>query len=396
MDDSQGRPVPDVLSDPAAKGGMAPLEASYFQRCAGILGMPPKIKRFNIDVPNQWLLDSLVEKQAAVAGVPKKLNSIWKQFSQLPEDYRYMIDEHVKFHEDSQSSSGKWILLHLECIFERRLRNILGRGSRKELAGVYVVLKQNNEYKDYTIEQDGSKQKIDIEGEEISREISRRRDPNNYVPHGPPEITRRRGLYEPPEAPIHPMSHRSTQSNYVPMHHPGYRSQRSKEPGRDSAIQPSDGYYFSPLERRQQSQVSASKARRNNQGYSAKQKFSQPYENDRPSHPRTLTFADDYQHPRVNSAELKELERNIDDERLERLIGSQRAQVEVSERAMGKRKRRERSEGDRLETESYDRMRPVNLDPEIAERESFDSTRSSSHGPRPVHRVGTGQYFSYP
>jgi len=73
VNESCGTPVPDILKDPTAEGGMAPLEASYFHRS---LGVPPKIQRFNIEIPDQWLMDSLMKKQAAVAHNPKKVNSV--------------------------------------------------------------------------------------------------------------------------------------------------------------------------------------------------------------------------------------------------------------------------------------------------------------------------------
>ncbi|KAL8719071.1 MAG: hypothetical protein Q9181_008112, partial [Wetmoreana brouardii] len=42
-----------------------------------------------------------------------------------------------------QGHPVKWVLLHLECIFEKRRRNLLNGGSHREVKGIYLVLKQN-------------------------------------------------------------------------------------------------------------------------------------------------------------------------------------------------------------------------------------------------------------
>ncbi|KAI4243287.1 MAG: hypothetical protein LQ352_007057, partial [Teloschistes flavicans] len=66
---------------------MALLETIYLQ----LVGLPPCLRGFNVEVPDQWLFDSLTKKQTAVAYDSEQVNSMGKQFSELPDDYRYAI-----------------------------------------------------------------------------------------------------------------------------------------------------------------------------------------------------------------------------------------------------------------------------------------------------------------
>ena len=159
MNESRGTRVPDVLKDPTAEGGIAPLEASYFQRS---LGVPPGIQNFVVQLPDQWLLDSLIKKQATFGHDSKKVGSVWKQFSLLPEDYRHAIGDYLDCQVGYGRRSGlnKWVLLHLECIFEKRRRYMFDRGSR-ELVGVYIILKQSKRPRDRSAERSDGEEKVD-------------------------------------------------------------------------------------------------------------------------------------------------------------------------------------------------------------------------------------------
>ena len=123
---------------------MAPLEANYFQRSSTV---PVEIYGFDVQIPDYWLLESLTKKQAVMARSGKKANSVWQHFSQLPEDYRLAIGEHIGSKNDEEFGDEihleKWVMLHLESVSAERRPRIFSRGRSEGTVGVYLVLKQN-------------------------------------------------------------------------------------------------------------------------------------------------------------------------------------------------------------------------------------------------------------
>lgn len=73
VNESSRTHVPDILKDPTAEGGVAPLAASYFERS---LKVPHLVENFSVDTPVQWLLNSLIKRQETLAHHPKKVNSV--------------------------------------------------------------------------------------------------------------------------------------------------------------------------------------------------------------------------------------------------------------------------------------------------------------------------------
>ena len=203
MNESRAVPIPDFLRDPTAEGGIAPLEASYFQRS---LEVPPSIQNFNVEIPNQWLLDSLIKRQEAVAHDPKQVNSVWKEFSQLPSDYRHAISEHIDNKLRWGPSGVIWVLLHLERMFEQRRPGMFDRGGRKEVVGIYLVLKRNKKPRDHIVEREDHGKKNDRDSEWNMHHIEIV-EPRSSHGHMPQQITH-----------DSPTRHRSNKSGYVPRH----------------------------------------------------------------------------------------------------------------------------------------------------------------------------------
>ena len=127
------------------------MKARYFQRS---WGSPSIVESFNVEVPEQWVLNSWVKRQEAHARNPKKVNSVWREFSQLPGDYRNAISENMnhRFGYGWGDDHFTWVMLHLECMFEKRHRNLFDRGSGKEVVGVFLVMKQNKKPGDSSAE----------------------------------------------------------------------------------------------------------------------------------------------------------------------------------------------------------------------------------------------------
>lgn len=75
------------------------------------------------------------------------MNSIWKEFAQIPDDYRHSITGdlshgHASF-DDADKFDGRWVLVFVECLHaDHDRRSFLGRKKRGEIVGVYVVLKR--------------------------------------------------------------------------------------------------------------------------------------------------------------------------------------------------------------------------------------------------------------
>lgn len=148
MNESHKISLPDIIKDPTAEGGIAPLKATYFQRSARYvqqyLGLPPVVESFDVEIPDQWLWGLCIKRQEALAHNPKKVNSVWKEFSQLPCDYRDALSQHMNkpsIYGQEDNGSAAWIMLHLECMFQRLRHSMFDRGSRKEMVGVYLVMK---------------------------------------------------------------------------------------------------------------------------------------------------------------------------------------------------------------------------------------------------------------
>lgn len=189
VDDSRETPVPKLLRDPTAEGGIAHLEASYWQRSEGA---PPRVQHFDVEIPGQWLLNALIKREEAVAQDSKKVNSVWKEFSQLPSDYRHAIGEHVQ--DKSDYGVNVWVLLHPDCMHGKRRHGILDRSSRGELFGVYVVLKQNRKPRPRS---------------------SERKDDENYLVHG---RSRDADLSSPMTRRVSSMPRSRNKSSYTPRH----------------------------------------------------------------------------------------------------------------------------------------------------------------------------------
>lgn len=144
MNESYKISLPDIIKDPTAEGGIAPLKARYFQRS---WELPPIVECCDVEIPDRWLLSLWIKRQEAQAHNPNKVNSVWREFSQLPTDYRFAINKHlnelVGYDREVRRDVGDtWIILHLECMFEKRRRRMFNSGGRKKLVGVYVVIKQ--------------------------------------------------------------------------------------------------------------------------------------------------------------------------------------------------------------------------------------------------------------
>ena len=158
------------------------MEASYFQRSSGEL---PSVKCFDFEIPDQWLLNSLIKRQEAIAQNPKKVNPIWKEFSQLPKDYRHAIGRRVSEKTEYGTANATWVLFHLECIFEKRRPRMFVRGKPERVVGVYLVLKQNKKPRDRSEERQDYERGIDYRDIDIGiprDEDERRGSPRPFRP----------------------------------------------------------------------------------------------------------------------------------------------------------------------------------------------------------------------
>ncbi|KAJ9194605.1 hypothetical protein DTO164E3_7272 [Paecilomyces variotii] len=137
----QKEDIPPLLQDPTSEGGIAPLEAYFFQRTNKYY--VPRVEIINFEVPNQWLLLSVIKKQDDLVKKPTKTHSVWREFSFLPADYREQIAEHLHS-KNTPLESSKWVLLHVEPLWEERRRSIFHRRAKSvDISGVYVVFKRN-------------------------------------------------------------------------------------------------------------------------------------------------------------------------------------------------------------------------------------------------------------
>ena len=117
------------------------MEARYFQRSGHALD---GIYNFSVGIPGPWLIDSLIKRQDITAHDLKKFNSVWQEYSLLPDDYQFSISNYITAKlADPGKETTTWVLLHLERMPKKRHRGIFNRGNRGEVVGVYVVLKQN-------------------------------------------------------------------------------------------------------------------------------------------------------------------------------------------------------------------------------------------------------------
>ncbi|KAJ9233457.1 hypothetical protein DTO271D3_4620 [Paecilomyces variotii] len=137
----QKEDIPPLLQDPTSNGGIAPLEAYFFQRTNR--HYVPRVEMIDFEVPNQWLLRSIIKKQDDLVTTPAKSHSVWREFSLLPGDYREEIAKYLDS-KNTQHEFSKWVLLHVEPLWEERRRSIFHRRAKSEdISGVYVVFKQN-------------------------------------------------------------------------------------------------------------------------------------------------------------------------------------------------------------------------------------------------------------
>lgn len=238
MNEERGTPIPDVLKDPTAEGGMAQVEASYFQRFPG---WPPTIQRFDAGISSQWLLESLNQRHTAMSHGPKQIHSVWKQFSQLPIDYRYVINEYINGKGTyGQGHPVNWSLLHLECIFEKRRHNMLNGGTRKGIRGVYLVLKQEKKAGDRSADPDDWEMRKNSESlpridshDSTSRKSTKDRYSPRYSRSSERNTSRHRSrIYSPHSAPREPVVERQYSERKEQESWPRYlpRSVSFKEP----------------------------------------------------------------------------------------------------------------------------------------------------------------------
>lgn len=186
-------PVPELLQDAAAEGGIVPLEATYFRRPSGTA---PVIQNFDVEIPGQWLLDSLIKREKAVAHDHKKVNSVWREFSHLPDDYQFAIGNYMRERACYSRGSERvsWVLLHLECMFKRRRHSFFDRESRKDIVGVYVVLKRNKSFRGRSLDDESSERKRYHEPDPIPFPNDNHGHHSMHLGHRPREG---RGNYEP-------------------------------------------------------------------------------------------------------------------------------------------------------------------------------------------------------
>ncbi|KAF7504280.1 hypothetical protein GJ744_002538 [Endocarpon pusillum] len=142
--DTNGRhrfEIPELLQDPLAAGGVAELKAFYLQRAFTLQG--PIISTLNVEIPAQWLLHALIAKEEKYLQDPK-VNSLWKEFAQIPEDYRYAIDNHITSWRQSFRNNEPWVLIYVESLKLEKSSSRLSRRAQKEVTGVYIVLKKES------------------------------------------------------------------------------------------------------------------------------------------------------------------------------------------------------------------------------------------------------------
>lgn len=101
------------------------------------------MENVKFDIPDQWLLRSIIEKQENLARNPSNTNSVWREFSLLPEDYRDEITAHIR-RKNRLSEPSRWVLLHIEPLHDKRERGIFRRlqSQQPDVLGVYVILKE--------------------------------------------------------------------------------------------------------------------------------------------------------------------------------------------------------------------------------------------------------------
>ncbi|ERF70116.1 hypothetical protein EPUS_00303 [Endocarpon pusillum Z07020] len=133
--------IPELLRDPLGAGGVAELKALYLQRVFYSQG--PNIEAFNVEIPPQWLLHALVAKEEKYLQDPK-VNSIWKELAQIPEDYRYAINGHAASAQQSSRYNESWVLIYVECLSLEKSSSRISRRAPKEVTGIYIVLKKES------------------------------------------------------------------------------------------------------------------------------------------------------------------------------------------------------------------------------------------------------------
>lgn len=136
--------IPVLLQDPSAEGGIAHLEACYFQR---MKEPGQKIRHFQVGIPQQWLIESLMMKEEQSRNNPKKINSIWREFAALPDDYRDAITDVLANTEGShRGDDHPWDMIFAECIRKPRFRGFFFWTGDDNILGVWVIWKKRNHH----------------------------------------------------------------------------------------------------------------------------------------------------------------------------------------------------------------------------------------------------------
>lgn len=129
--------IPELLRDHKAPGGVAELKAFYYQKLSSWKGLDFSV--LEMEIPTQWLLNTLIAKEEKYLQ-DRKVNSIWKEFAQLPYDYRYVIDSHISRARSSTEHGGSWVLIYVEC--QRLEKSSLKLSRKRDVTGVYAVFKK--------------------------------------------------------------------------------------------------------------------------------------------------------------------------------------------------------------------------------------------------------------
>lgn len=104
-----------------------------------------KIRHFQVGIPQQWLIESLMMKEKQSRNNPKKLTSIWREFAALPDDYRDAITDVLTNTEEPHSGGDHcWDMIFAECLRKPRYGGFLFRKGDDVVLGVWVVWKKRN------------------------------------------------------------------------------------------------------------------------------------------------------------------------------------------------------------------------------------------------------------
>ena len=207
--------------------------------------MPPVVENFNVEIPDRWLLDSLIKRQEDAAHDPKGVKSVWKEFSQLPNDYRHMIGRYINEKNEYERDPITWVLLHLECMLEKRRRGVFGQGTRGEVLGVYAVLKKNKKPRDRSPE-------YEYAGRTRPSQVIINNDNILPISRDQPRHTRRSTMddyltrYRPRKSPYEPQGSRVSRTSKPLQHGSAIQRQRPRPASVDIRNDNSADYYLYP------------------------------------------------------------------------------------------------------------------------------------------------------